>query len=498
MIPGLVLMGLAVAAGLIGLLYIAGAFDNYPYLFLLPWIIGLAVVMAAPLVYLYAKGRLSIADPLVFATLSYFFPAFVLGGMFFAGGWSEPAFLALIQDLEYTVPLTVVIVALGHAGLAAGYFSPMGRRFGGYIRRKLPTADYASSALLVPSILLFLVGVLALLSAYNIGRLGYQVVTKVASYDGLIILAAAFFLQATVLLWLMVFREKKIRFEHWPVIGLVAVTSLANALFTGSRAGILQICSVILLAFVLSGRKFKLLHTVITCVVISAAVVLGMIYGSTFRNVKGTEEQQTMDLYASNILRTFDEVGSRDISETLTFSFENITQRLDVLSTLSVVVSNYERLAPYEEVYGINDNILQDSTTFFIPRFIWENKQVASDARRYSELYFDFGGSSFAITPMGDLLRNFGIIGVPIGMFILGMILRFVYATLVENQAPVIWRLNLYFMLIAPVSYEAFFATIIPGMIRTGIFAVIGVLFVCLVASRLQPARRQPADIEAT
>ena len=55
-------------------------------------------------------------------------------------------------------------------------------------------------------------------------------------------------------------------------------------------------------------------------------------------------------------------------------------------------------------------------TIFLIPRVIWKEKPSASDARKYSDLYFNQSDTSFAITPIGDLLRNFGIIGIPIGM----------------------------------------------------------------------------------
>ena len=60
-----------------------------------------------------------------------------------------------------------------------------------------------------------------------------------------------------------------------------------------------------------------------------------------------------------------------------------------MLSTLAVVVSNYEELAPYEELYGLSDNIWVDLTTFMIPRVIWPDKPVVADPRKYSDLYFD-------------------------------------------------------------------------------------------------------------
>src|SRR5687767_12545778 len=158
-VPAAILMGLAVVIGLFLLLFIGGAFEAYPFLYLIPWIIGLAIVMAVPSIILHYKGKFSFADPIVFATMSYFFPAFVVGGIFFASGWSEPYFLALIQDADYTLPLTIFLVALGFSGLAAGYLLPIASGFGGYIAKRLPTADYSDRSLIIPGVLLLVLGV---------------------------------------------------------------------------------------------------------------------------------------------------------------------------------------------------------------------------------------------------------------------------------------------------------------------------------------------------
>lgn len=207
-----------------------------------------------------------------------------------------------------------------------------------------------------------------------------------------------------------------------------------------------------------------------------------MIYGTTFRQVKGTEASQSLDLYAENILTTFDKIGRTNNSGLMEFAFAHMAERLDAVSSLAVVVSTYEQLRPYEESYGLDNNIWKDTTTFFIPRVVWPDKPVASEPRRYSDLYFNYGESSFVITPMGDLLRNFGLLGVPIGMLLLGIILRVIYRALLEDQPRVLWKAALYFMLLTAVSYESFFGSIIPYLFKIGVTAVIGVVFVNLLA----------------
>ena len=171
--------------------------------------------------------------------------------------------------------------------------------------------------------------------------------------------------------------------------------------------------------------------------------------------------------------------------ESIAFGFSSLAERVDILTTFAVVVANHEQLKPYEEAYGLDNNIWVDSTTFFIPRVVWRDKPSASDPRKYSDLYFNYGENSFAITAVGDLLRNFGVPGVLIGMFVLGFLLRIIYRSLVEDQAFSFWRLTLYFMLMVSLSYEGFYGTIIPNFFKYGVIAILGVFLVEVSAKKV-------------
>lgn len=491
--PPLVMMGVAVAIGMIWFILSGDVFSGYPNLFLVPWVAGLAVVLAAPSVYLYYKGRFSFADPLVFATWSYFFPAFVLGGLFFAVGWSQPEFISFVQDIEYTLPLTIALVSLGFAGLTLGYLLPIGERLGGMISRRLPAKNVGLRFYRAPGILLLTLGVINTAIAFALGVFGYQRQAEFSQYDGLIFMTTLFWMQGSFLLCLLIFKTRKPDIAFLPAIVLLVSTGVTRILFAGNRGTIVQIFAIVLLAFIMSGRAFKMKQAVISGALLVVFLIFGMIYGTTFRSIKGSESVDGIAVYTENVITTFSELERSNLTQSVEYGLSNLAGRVDIVTTLAVVVSNYEALKPYEEAYGLDNNIWIDSTTFFIPRFLWSDKPAASDPRRYSDLYFNFGESSFAITPIGDLLRNFGIIGIPIGMLILGIILRMIYRTLVERQAPVIWRLVLYFMLLMSVSYEGFFGTIIPHLFKVAFVAVIGILIVNLIATIL--SRR--SDTEA-
>ncbi|MFN0277741.1 MAG: hypothetical protein ACKVRN_03970 [Pyrinomonadaceae bacterium] len=482
-IAGVVLMALAFIVTFFVIIAASGAFESYKYIFIVPWIIGLALVMAAPSAYLYYKGNFSFANPIVFATWSYFFPAFVLGGLFFAFGWSQPYFISFTQDVPYTLPLTIVLVALGFAGLSMGYFLPVGKRIGGFIERFLPQANYELSSYVGPGIVLLMLGIFNTILAFVLGILGYQKADAISSYDGLIYFTTLLWMEASFLLWNIIFRKQRFTVVNAVLIVLLISTALSKALLAGNRGSAAGVFIMIALAYVLSGRELETKQVVVSGFVLCALLMAGMIYGTTFRTVKGTESQQGFGQYAENVGRTFDQIGKGDSLDMLQFGLLSMTERIDVLTTFSVVVSNYEHLAPYEEAYDLDNNIWKDMTIFMVPRVIWKEKPPASDPRKYSDLYFNRNDTSFAITPMGDLLRNFGIVGIPIGMMVIGIFLRIFYRALIEMQPSSIWRSTLYFMLIMSISYETFYGTIIPSFFKVGFVAVAGLLIVNLLAS---------------
>lgn len=484
-LPGIIMMASAVVLVLFILVMNGTVLDSFPYPYLLPWLAGLLIVLVSPTVILFYQGNLRLENPIVFATWSYFIPAFILGGVAFAGGWSRPYFAAYIQDADYNLPYTVVLVMLGFAALSIGYFLPVGKKIGSYIAGWLRDVNVPPTSYLIPGTLLLGLGIGNSILAVGLGILGFQKAEAINSYDGLIFLTTLFWMQASFLLWYVLFHRRRVDTLAVIVVALLIGTSISKALLQGSRGSLMHVFAIIILAYVMSGHQFKFKQVVISSAVMAVLMVMGMIYGTTFRTTKGTESAVSFDQYADNISKTFDEIGRQNNSGLMEFAFARAAERLDAVSTVAVVVSTHEQLLPYEESYGLDNNIWKDTTTFFIPRVLWPDKPVASEPRRYSDLYFNYGENSFAITPIGDLLRNYGVPGVFLGMLFLGILLRSMYRSLVEAQPPSVWRSTLYFMLLTAVSFEAFFATIIPYLFKIGVTAVVGIVLVTFLAKRL-------------
>jgi hypothetical protein len=446
--------------------------------YLLPWCLLAGAVIAAPSVYLYAKGKFDPFHPLVFPAWSYLFPAFVVGGLVLAFGLAEPYFLAFVQDEQYNLPLTLVYVMLGYAGLTLGFAIPFARSIGEKISRWLPAARWQTEQVAVPGLILLFLGLANTVIAFTQGLLGFQKVEERGVFDGILFLLSLFWLEASFFLWLFIFRAKKFSAAHYLIVALLLVTSLTKSAFQGNRGSLIQIFILIAFAFVFSGRRITLKHNLAGGVLVTVALVIGMIYGTTFRTIKTTEEQMSMDQYAAVVGTTLERLTDQDISADLERGLTALAERIEAVSSLAVIVSNYEKLAPYEESYGINDNIWNETITFFIPRLIWNDKPVAIEPSKYADLYFNYSENSFTMTPMGDLLRNFGPIGVPVGMILLGFIIRLMYAALKENQEFSYWRATLFYMLLTSISYEGTYGLIVPILFKVGVFSVLGLVIV--------------------
>ncbi|CAN5718966.1 hypothetical protein BH20ACI4_BH20ACI4_00170 [soil metagenome] len=476
LLPVLILFGFVFLSGLIFLILTTDNFEFLERPYLLPWVILAAVVFVIPGIYLGYKNKFQLYHPLVFPVLFYFLPSFFVGGIILMLGLNEPYFMSFVQDQEYNLPLTMVIVILGFAGLTAGFFIPIGGKVGQIISRFLPDWKWDDDNVIFPGLFLLILGFLNNILGFFVGVIGYQKIEETGSYDGLIFLTTLLWIQGSFMLWVALFRRNRWNFKALAIVALLVATSLLKAVFAGNRGGLLQIFILILLSYVFAGRIIKLKQAVVLGVAMVVVVIVGMIYGTTFRQVKGSEEQIESSRYVENISKTFDTIGEKGPGKILEQSFFSLSERLEAVSSLAVVVSNYEQLKPYEESYGIDNNIYKDTVTFIVPRIFWKDKPVASEPRRYSELYFNYGENSFTITPMGDLVRNFGVVGVPLGMLLLGFIVRILYAALIENQPFSYWRSVLFFMLVPSISYESFYGSIIPYMFKVGFITVVGIV----------------------
>lgn len=441
--------------------------------YLLPWVALAGACVLAPTVYLIYRGKFDIFHPLVFAAWSYVFPAYVFGGVIIAFGWVNPYFLTFIDDPEYNLPLTLVYIAVGFLGLTAGFFLPIGKFFAGVFEPRLPKWKWQPEHVWLPGILLLLGGLAFNILGFLQGLLGFQRNIEVNVFDGLVFSLLTLLTEGTVLLWLAIFSTREKTATYYLVFVLLILFVPLRMAVLGSRSSLVLSLFPIAMAFVYSGRKLSKKTFLAFAMAGVLAVIIGVTYGTTFRSIKGSEARISAGDYFGQVLATVEFLSNADPVIVAQQSAQSLADRVENLSSVAVVVANYEKLAPYEASYGLENNIVNDAYTSFIPRFVWPEKPPTSDARAYSDLYFNYGDNSFAISPFGDLLRNFGPIGIPLGMLVLGIYLRFIYVGLIDTPTPAMWKKVAYFSLLTIVSYESFYATIFPSVVR--LFFVLGI-----------------------
>ena len=150
------------------------------------------------------------------------------------------------------------------------------------------------------------------LAALVLGIIGYQQAGSFESYDGLIFLTTLFWMQGTFLTWFVIFRRPKFDSQTLALsLGMVLI-STAKALLSGNRGGLVGVFLTAGLAFLLAGRKLNFKQSVWAGSILVFCLIGGVIYGTTFRNVKGTESRVSLDQYTDNIFDTFDQVGRRE------------------------------------------------------------------------------------------------------------------------------------------------------------------------------------------
>jgi uncharacterized membrane protein YciS (DUF1049 family) len=444
--------------------------------YLLPWIGATAVVLLAPTIYLLYRKKLDIFHPLVHAAWSYWFPSFVVGGLFIATDVIEPYQMSLLSDPQSDLIWTCVYVMLGFASMTLGFYLPAGKWLGEYASRRLPAWNWKPHQVLLPALVFLGIGQFFYVSAFLSGVVGYSITDLTDVYSTLNYTLSFLSLEAGFLVAMYIFKSRYIRIEHILAFAVIIVILLSRLSLGANRSSILLIVILMAMAYFYSGRRLTPITGAVFGVLALLAVIVGMIYGTTFRNVKMSEERTDLEQQIETISRTIDTISTQDTDKVLDQGFTNLAERIDGISSVAVVVSNYERLKPYEASYGLENNIITDLWTSFIPRFLWAEKPAIFDSRAYSDLYFNFNGNSYALTPVGDLLRNFGPVGVLIGMIIAGMFLRFAYSALIENQTITIGRATAYYMFLVSLTYEGFYSSIIIYGWR--IFALVFISFV--------------------
>jgi hypothetical protein len=431
-------------------------------------------------------GRWDIFQPLFYASWFFFLPQFVFASFLIVLTRFDSTAALLLPEPWTPRMAAIGLAILGSAGLSLGYFLPLGLRLG----RTLPqfrVLDLPPDKL-KPAALVFLgLGTLSGWGAFFSGSSGYQFNFEIPIFGATFVAFSQLTGLGMGIIWYSFFRNRR----GWRLPALLAFSLEAMYIVTGgTRGAVLGAVISILAGYQYAQDSPRLGKLVRWIPLVVVALFVGMILGTVYRFMKIELMGRTARLGTGDLLtvsqQTYHFLGlilhrEQGLSELGQAAWNSLAERVDGVSSLAVILSKASQLKAMEVALGMDNNILRDLATAFIPRFLWTAKPIVGVHEKIGNLYFNTLYSSPTTTYMGDLFRNFGIWGVLPGMLILGVFLRTIYVWLLEKRAPTPLRVSLYLILALTVNYEALYSTLFPTLIRALAVALVAFFLVKMV-----------------
>jgi hypothetical protein len=241
---------------------------------------------------------------------------------------------------------------------------------------------------------------------------------------------------------LIVATIKRYRERHDPAWKAVFVVILVSEVFWGLISGmkgfILQ--NFVVLALVSSFLKQKLNLRWLLSLFLGLVVIYPV--SNAYRSVlnKGDVEVTSFAEAAEAGRLAFSDTQKGE-STVVAFWREGVDralQRLDLLTNVAQIIALGSRASM------VKGDVQWWMLPFypFIPRFIWPSKPVLDEGGRFTAAlqggHWDAisVGSSTAVTYPGDLYLQFGLLGIPIGMFILGIVTQWFTNRMSRSAEP--------------------------------------------------------------
>jgi len=439
-------------------------------------------IMVACVMIMLRRGTITLVHPLLFATLTYYLPA-SLGALKLSVSKPQLIYASLLPDYNQSLIRAMALSLLGYACLWLGcnVSDTMGVR----VRiRRLRDRVWTARSVIVPALILVIVGDICRLEALNVGAIGYSDSVTGAYGDTFFYLGIMAMMGMCLLCWIIFRHSRGIVIRALATIG-VAAHCVFVVVTSGGKGGAVSLYLLIMLSFYATGRHMKRRGLVLASVAALVCIVGGTIYGTEFRHLMRREHQASLSEYQGLSAGALAQVSTEEMATSLGNGLQGALDRLDQMSSLAVIIERHKELRDAEAVYGIKNNIVNDTVTSIIPRFVWQEKPLVSDARSLTLLYFDVRGNSLAISFVGDLLRNGGIVGVCIGMIVLGAALTYGYIRLVVRTSSE-WARVTYCVLLWSINFEGFYSVIFPTLVRCGVVCIIAGLFVNWFAPQMR------------
>lgn len=417
--------------------------------------------------------------PLIGVTFGvYFVLQGVLGETDIYGRFEQEFYVPVLDPSLYRTTMIMVLAGwvlllLGHAAVQRG----LGRARPRQPRENLPALAHGAMWLLC-------IGMAA--------ELAKRLPFVPPSFRGLLYSTALLNGLAIALLIILRMRRALTRPQRGALYGALA---LLLFLQVGTAAAqILMLALVVVLAVWLGGGTLSARWVVFGVVALSFAAAIRGVAADQRRIIRRVGLQLTASESAAMQLQMLRERVDEDGTlATVGQGFRAVAQRSALLDLFTDVVRQTPEAVPYwgGETYG-------SLIGAFVPRFLWPDKPVkmlgVTFGHRYHYLYENDWSTTINLPFLVEFYVNFGVIGVLVGMFLVGVI----YATLerfvnVPGQGILVSVCGVG-LLVPLVGIEADFSMIFGGLLMNGALFYGAYRFAQLwLRRRGRSKRREPA-----
>lgn len=459
-----------------------------PHPAVVPMVLVTAVVLLWPLVRDGLAGHLDLAEPLNLAIWTNAAWHYVAGATVFAVGAQDRLFyVARLDNDDRAVVVTQIYALIGFVALGVASRSRASTASAARLLRAVPAGPSSPVELQVFTWTLLAIGA----SASSIGSLqgtfGFAALTT-SSVSAVVHFCASLAWVAPIPL-VGAWRSGASKRAICLMAGGTIVTVALQAFLSGNRGSILAYGITSTLALARADLRMPARRLLTVCVGFFLLVAIGVAYGSSYRSAALRPDGSVSPAVFSNSQRALSDLADRRAG-VVPWTAQRMLERFDALASASVVVEQHRELAAAEDSLGLDGDVVRALHATFVPRVVSPDKPTSFDAQGLAELYFG-RRNAYATTPFTDLLRNFGPLGIVLGMLALGFVLGTLHQGLASSESWTAMRAGLFALLaLRAVNYEGSFASILPDASRLVVvyLLAIGIVFaICRVLR--QPCR---------
>lgn len=457
-----------------------------------------ALLALGPLALAWRADQVDLTEPAVFAGWAVWFPAFGLGGVALAMKWNQPYYLVLVADPGRMLMVAEAWGAVGFVAFVAGVRAVRRAPVGPWIGRLLPSGALGRGRR--TSITLWAivaVGAGLILAAVATGRMGYDT-SGTGSSSAVVSYVAVLLPLGSGLLWYRVLLDPDgSRRARWITGAVLLGVNGVCALAIGSRASLATVIgtAILLALHARPGAGHRAMGWSFAAV--GVALLVGVLVVSSYREIRyqrvvGAQQAGTVvpeGGQAGDLAEALGNIRDRGVFGNIAYTRDKFVERLELPASVGIVAVRYPTLREAEDEAGTRGDVEAGVVGAFIPRAVWSSKPATMDPNAYGRVYFEFD-NAFAMSPMGDVLRDIGPVAVPLAMVLMGALVGTTHAALrgrgllpdrVNPGRTVLW------IVLAVRSlgwFEGQYATFLADLVRVGIIGIVVLFVVGLSAGR--------------